>query len=295
MDVILIESESERGVKARIRLISAGMGSSGYYSEEVLERDSASAFPAGTHLYFNHLTDSQRWDSDGARDVRDLVGETLSDAEYDPETKSSWADALFYHKTIDQVKQIAPAIDLSIEAKGKRDEETGEVTEIVPHPRNAVSLVDRGGRDGKIVSFEEAIALFRPDLIESARIDSSDNTPVKESQLEMKPEDISAIVDAVTTALEPRFTKIEETLKPAENNSTVADVVEALISADLTESLRKRVYESADPVAELETIQAIKESLAEGVKAEDKETFSVGRIQESSKGSDAFFSTAWRA
>lgn len=283
MLIKLIESTSN-GVKARVRLLSAGMGSSGFYPAEVIERDGPTAFPAGTKLYIDHIGESEEWERNGSRSVNDLVGKTLTDAEYDPVEEALYADVLFYHGTADRIKEIFEDIDLSIEASGKRDE-SGEITELLVSKHNRVALVPEGGRDGKITEFLESVKDLRPNLKESGKIDSTEQ---KEFQ-EMKPEDIAAVVAALKAELEPRFSAIEESLKPVgpADDASISEVVEALIAADLPEDLRKNIYESAEPLKAIEAIASIRESL----KSADKEV--VGKIQEASKNATSFLSGSW--
>lgn len=284
MLIKLIESTSN-GVKARVRLLSAGMGSSGFYPAEVIERDGPSAFPAGTKLFIDHIGENEEWERNGSRSVNDLVGKTLSDAEYEPVEEALYADVLFYHGSADRIKEIFEDIDLSIEASGKRDE-NGEITELLVSKHNRVALVPEGGRDGKITEFLESVKDLLPNLKESGKIDSTEQ---KEFQ-EMKPEDIAAVVAALKAEFEPRFSAIEESLKPVEQeeDTTIAEVVEALIAADLPEDLRTDVYESAEPLKVIESFTKIRESLSKAAEEDN-----VGRIHEAAKTSTSFISGSW--
>ena len=283
MTVRIIESASN-GVKAQIRLIRAGMGSSGYYSPDVLETYGPAAFPAGTHLFVNHITSSEEWERNGSRDVRDLVGKTLEEATYDPDDESLYATALFYNKDADTIKEIFEDIDLSIEAAGKRDE-NGEILELIPSPHNAVTLVPRGGREGKIVAFLEAAREYPNMLSEHGKMDT--NEPTHETDFSMTPEDIEKIVEAVAG-------KISEIVAPApdpeptpeDDKLPVADVVEALIDANIPKELRAQVYESDDPMKEIEKIKTIRESFASA-----EPTFN-GKVQEA-QTSTTFIGRGW--
>lgn len=65
------------GSRREVTIIRAGWGSSGYYSEQVLERDIPRIFPSGSHMYLDHPTESE----DAARperSLRDWVGVTES-------------------------------------------------------------------------------------------------------------------------------------------------------------------------------------------------------------------------
>ena len=212
---------------ARIRLIRAGQGSSGFYSPELLERCGSAAFPKGTFLYFNHKDPA-------GRDILDAFGATISETSYDAEDQSLWADADIFTTHREFISEIAKYADLSIEAAGEKDDE-GNVTEILPNPFNAVALVPRGGREGKIA-----------EIMESAEYGSVINNENQRKDAGMTPEDIQKIVEALVTAITPEFAKITEALKPADDQdkevAQASDVAEALIAANLPKSARTRVY-----------------------------------------------------
>lgn len=290
MTVRIIESQ-KNGVRVRIRLISSGLGSSGYYSPEVLEQYGPTAFPSGTHLFMNHLTETEYWDRAGSRDVRDLVGKTISEAEYIAEEQALYAEALIYNKNADLVKEIFEDIDLSIEAAGKKSD-NGEVTELLADPHNAIALVPRGGRDGKITEFMESAS--KPDnlLRERDKMDSNESLQEKDKVV-MTPEDIEKIAEAFAAKIQPALTQITESLKPKEPEApeddavSAAEVTEALIAADLPKELRDKVYESADPIKEIENIKTIRESFAS--KSQEP---AVGRVQEAGV-SKSFVGRGW--
>ena len=49
--------------RRKIQIITPGWGSSGYYSAEVLQEAAANkVIPAGTHMYLNHASESERTD-----------------------------------------------------------------------------------------------------------------------------------------------------------------------------------------------------------------------------------------
>jgi hypothetical protein len=68
--------------KIKVSLITAGIGSSGYYSPQVLEAaGKAKVFPAGMHMYLNHVGEAESYDRRNVgRDVRDLAAVLTSDA-----------------------------------------------------------------------------------------------------------------------------------------------------------------------------------------------------------------------
>ena len=232
------------GGKVRIRLINEGQGSSGFYAGEMLETYGPAAFPKGTFLYFNH-------ENPESRDIRDAFGATLEDAVFEDENKGLWAEAEIFSSHQTFIKEIAKYAALSIEATGERDENEN-ITELTPNPFNAVALVSRGGRDGKIA-----------EILESAEYANVVNNETQRKDAGMTPEDIQKIVEALSAALAGEFAKITEALKPAEpepvNEDAIdpADVAEALISAELPKSARKRVFKAMESGVSLE--EAIKD------------------------------------
>ena len=59
MTIRLAESATAQvvGTRARIRIISEGIGSSGTYPADVIQRDGPAAWPAGTQIFMDHLTE----------------------------------------------------------------------------------------------------------------------------------------------------------------------------------------------------------------------------------------------
>jgi len=226
-----------KGGNARIRLIRAGQGSSGMYSPELLERCGATAFPKGSFLYFNH-------DNPASRDIRDAFGATTSDAIFESADNSLWAEAEIFSTHKEFISEISKYADLSIEAAGEKDDD-GNITEISANPFNAVALVPRGGREGKIA-----------EILESAEYANVIDNENQRKDAGMTPEDIQKIVEALTAALVPEFSKITEALKPAEpekqDEVTPSDVAEALIAANLPKSARTRVYKAVETGAAIE-------------------------------------------
>lgn len=255
------------GSKYRVRLITEGQGSSGFYAAEMLESCGPTAFPKGTFLYFNHQ-------SPDTRDVRDAFGVLAEDAAYDEKTKGLWADADIFEQHRGTIKELSPYADLSIEAAGELDEHDN-VTEISVSPWNAVALVPRGGRDGKMA-----------EIIEKASCDNLNNNDSLRKDKGMTPEDIQKIAEAVSAALADKFTALAEVLKPApevEDDKDKVDplgVAEALVEAGLPKSARVRVMESVKAGKEIaEAITAEKTYISEI----NEEAGKVGRIVESDK------------
>jgi hypothetical protein len=258
-----------KGAKRRIRLISEGQGSSGYYSGSLLERDGAAAFPKGTHIYLDHLTDSQYEDRQGSHSILDLVGVTISDAVFEEGALN--ADANFFSNFSSLVEEMREHIDLSIEAAGEVKE--GVVESLHPSPLNAVSIVPHGGRDGKILDLIES---YR----ESGKIDNvkPDADKVREDARKdkgMTPEEIDQIAEKLATALAPSFASLKEALTPVvpdAGDTEAADAVEvaeALVEAFPTsKASRTRVAEAVKNGAKVADAIEAEKTLVESVKAD---------------------------
>jgi len=262
-----------KGAKRRIRLISEGQGSSGYYSGTLLERDGATAFPKGTHIYLDHLTDSQYEDRQGSHSILDLVGVTISDAVFEEGALN--ADANFFSNFSSLVEEMREHIDLSIEAAGEVKE--GVVESLHPSPLNAVSIVPHGGRDGKILDLIES---YR----ESGKIDNvkPDADKVREDARKdkgMTPEEIKALQEALTaavaTAVVTGLTEIKEALAPVvpdagdPETADAVEVAEALVEAFPTsKASRTRVAEAIKNGAKVADAIEAEKTLVESVKAD---------------------------
>lgn len=229
--------------KADIRLISEGVGSSGVYPADVLKEFGPAAFPAGTKIYMDHLTESEQWERDGNHSGWNVIGVLTGDATYNESEKALDAPALFFSNVADFLKDAWEYMGLSIEAWAYSNDQ-GVVTEIIPHRGNAVALVPEAGRGGKIM-----------ELVESYKDSGIISNDTSERKHEMTPEEIRAVAEALGDVLRPAL----EALAPAEPDESaesveVAEVTEALIAADLPEPARKRVFEgisNGKAVAEL--------------------------------------------
>jgi hypothetical protein len=156
----LATAETGQGRRFRARLIAGDvLGSSGYYSREVVERDGPKVFPAGTHVYLDHPTESEKFDRP-ERSIRDLAGRIASTPVY--ERDGLYAD-------VEVIPQIAPTIEalqddigMSIRASGTYElgERDGRQVKVITAltAAESVDFVTKAGAGGRITA-----------LIESAR------------------------------------------------------------------------------------------------------------------------------
>lgn len=154
--------------RRRIQIITPGWGSSGYYSADVLERAASNkVIPAGTHMYFDHASDSERSDRP-ERSVRDIAAVLTEDATWDGSGLFADADILGPHAEL--IEALAPYIGVSISGSatdisiGEAEGRTGPIIEDLAHVAS-VDFVTRAGRGGAVL-LESA----RPSLVNARAI-----------------------------------------------------------------------------------------------------------------------------
>lgn len=149
--------EASAGTPANIRklqIISAGWGSSGYYSEDVLQEAAESGvIPAGTKMYLNHATQTDRKDIPERR-IQDIAAVLTEDASYADGALFSMVEIMGPHAEL--IESLAPYIGASIsgdatditigEAEGKR----GKIVEGIAHV-SSVDFVTNAGRGGMLL------------------------------------------------------------------------------------------------------------------------------------------------
>lgn len=272
-----------------VQLMSAGVGSSATYPADVLERDGATAFPRGTQIFLDHLTDEEDWQRDGSHSIKDLVGVTLEDATYEPTTESLRAPVKWFNGFESFIEEAKDFIGLSVEVFAIMAE--GVTESLVSSPFNAVAVVPRAGRDGKVLH----------SLIESYRethgtITSDDNTETGKGS-NVTPEEIKALVESL---VEPIVKGVTEALKPAEpvpaEESAVdrADVVEAALAEGLSKTARTRVLAAVEGGSALAEAISAEKALRDEILAEaEKVNESAGKIKSADAANEDFKVGGW--
>ena len=155
------DSISDTGI-ARIRIIKPGWGSSGYYSEKVLERDAQRVYTPGLHMYLNHPTTKEEKERP-ERDVRDLAGVIAGNVAYEkegPVGPGVYADALIFKDKRGFLGEIAPFIGISHRVMGKSvtGEADGRKGPIIESLDKGISVdyVTMPGAGGGIVQLYES-------------------------------------------------------------------------------------------------------------------------------------------
>jgi hypothetical protein len=146
-----------------LRLISPGWGSSGHYSAEVLETAGADrVFPAGTHMYLDHPTRSERSERP-ERSIRDLAAVLETDGiwqENHPDGPGIYAQARVFTPYRPVIAEMADHIGVSIRASaecsnGEAEGRRGRIIErIIEAP--SVDFVTRPGRGGQVLTILES-------------------------------------------------------------------------------------------------------------------------------------------
>lgn len=155
-----------------IQLITPGLGSSGYYSPEVVEAAAKDrVWPAGTHMFVDHPSESENYDRP-ERTVKDLAAVLMEDARWDPKandgTGALVAEARVFSQWRQPLAEMADVIGVSIRgtAEGEMGEVNGRQVQVFTRLVEGLSVdfVTRAGRGGKVLQ-----------ILESAR-------PVKEAR-----------------------------------------------------------------------------------------------------------------
>ena len=140
-----------------VGLISPGVGSSGIYSQEVLEAAATDkVWPKGTHMYFDHPSESDKFERP-ERSVRDLAAVLEEDARWDGTQLVSEVSIVGPYRELLTDDTFSAAIGVSIRASAEV-EETDEgrvITRLVEG--QSVDFVTHAGRGGSILDvFESA-------------------------------------------------------------------------------------------------------------------------------------------
>lgn len=154
----LVSPESGGKGVWRCCLIAADVqGSSGFYPADVLMRDGPLAFPAGTHVYLDHPTETEEKERP-ERGVLEMAGVLLDDARFEeaPDGRGLFAQVQFFEDVRQQIQQRAPHVGMSIRAAGEVEESTaGRIVRSISEGIS-VDVVTRAGAGGRLVTMTES-------------------------------------------------------------------------------------------------------------------------------------------
>jgi hypothetical protein len=259
---------------AYLKLIAPGWGSSGYYSADVLARDGAKAFPAGTKNFWNHQTAAE----ESARpegDLRDLASVLTEDARYDangPAGAGLYAKATVQPHYREHVDSMAKHIGMSIRASGRAKEgkAEGKAGPIIEQLTRGISVdyVTTPGAGGKILQLFEAAR--------GSRSQSEGETDMDEAQVKRLIETATAPLLGTITTLTAETTRLTKQLAEAERSKVGRAAVEELLEGiKLPKASKTRIADQlsgAIPVTEAGVIDTLKLKEAVERAAKDKAT-----------------------
>ena len=163
------------GRRQRIRLITPGWGSSGYYPAPVLEQAAKDrVFAAGTRMFLDHPLDEEVLGGRPERSLRDLAAVLVTNAIWDPDAKALFAEAQVFEPFRAALAEQAPHIGVSIRAAGSGEYGEAEgrkgliINRIVAV--ESVDFVTAAGRGGAIVSLLESARARPTDLAEARNV-----------------------------------------------------------------------------------------------------------------------------
>ena len=232
---ISFSAPASSGNKWRVKVIEAGWGSSGYYSESMLAEYGPQVFAKGTKVFMNHPSVNEVSDRP-ERDVHQLAGKLISDAVFSE--NGLVADVEFYSHYAPIIREMAGDVGLSIHAMGNASVGEAEgrqgpiIESLVADPLTSVDVVTVAGAGGKFLN-----------LLESYTRKDADATPVSESVSEgnvmsITKEEFDAAIagvkEAFVEAIKPVVESVSvlaEAAKPVEGE--VAPVVETLDAVEV--------------------------------------------------------------
>lgn len=160
----LLISEASPGLtktsdgRYRIRIITAGEGSSAVYPPAVLEQAAKDRiFPAGTRMHLDHPRESDV-DDLPARSVKDWCAVLTEDAVWDPTEQALDADAKVFRPYQVLVEDMKDHVGVSIHAWIESSPTPGKpvATRFLPSPHNTVDFVTAAGRGGRVLAALES-------------------------------------------------------------------------------------------------------------------------------------------
>lgn len=265
----IIETVSEGKQLSRnlwkIKLISAGQGSSGVYEAGMLEQYGPKAWPKGTKCFADHMTESEM-ESRPEGSIDRLLGVLETDPIF--ESDGLYANMRVFDDWNEKIASKFEHIGMSIRAFDADISESGVIEAIRPHQFNSVDVVTMPGAGGKIVAqISESLGTPKPAVEES-----KDNVVEKEIK-----EAVDKVLEMLTSLVEAQ--SVEEDDNTEQEVLDVFESAKVLAEAELPDAALARVKDAvaggadlAESVtAEQEYLQELTAALKESMKAEDKD------------------------
>lgn len=303
---LLVEKAGSDGSVWEIKIIEAGEGSSGYYVAEVLERDGAKAFPAGTRSFANHDSFD---DLMNGGDITRLMGKTLESATY--RDGALWAPWKVAPQWQEFVKEFHEQIGVSINTPGQREvgtigDYTGNVvTALENGPYTSIDVVVAPGAGGGFTRMLESAKEVLKGYLKESTAPAVDNDKENERKSHMEIEELAKEVSELREAMTGFITlatPLLETLKPAEapevdTTAAVTVAYEKAIDAGLPKRLRESVIAAvkADPTVDVDAAIKTETEFVESLKSDIAEAD--GFVRESApvnKDASTYVPRAWK-
>jgi hypothetical protein len=232
-------------------------GSSGFYPAEVLVRDGADAFPAGTHVYLDHPTERED-EERPERSVRDLAGVLLDDAAFEEseDGRGLFARIQFIEELRSRVHDLAKHIGLSIRAAGEVEEtSSGRIVRRISQGLS-VDLVTRAGAGGRLVTMTESSKADSPpgQDKETETATKTDNTIPSSSGTGALVSEVAAMREAFSDRVDQlviEVARMNSQLKEAQRANQKL-VEENRKTAENLEFLKERQEKADQAIAEAE-------------------------------------------
>ncbi len=257
-----------------VKIIEAGQGSSGNWTREALRRDAGEAWPAGTHMYWNHPTNSEARERP-ERDLEALAGVLESDAAWrddGPAGPGVYATAKVRDPFRGAIEDMRDWIGVSVRAMVSKEGE--DITQVHPGPINSVDFVTKPGAGGKVLEAFEA----------AGRGPQQPTQQTKQKEKPMEKEQLRELIGEAMQPFSDRLEKLEgavgtsqkatESLARRMTAAEVRDAARALVKeADIPEAAKVRVVESISASPKLDANgaldqQAFQTQAQEAIKAE---------------------------
>lgn len=247
----------EKGIWRALLIAADVQGSSGYYPAEVLKRDGARAFPAGTHIYYDHPSESEEMDLP-ERSVLKIAGYLLDDATFEetPEGRGLFSRIQFTEKAKPIAKELHSVIGLSIRAAGQIEETAGQRIVRSIQQGLSVDLVTRAGAGGRLVTMTESATPESPPAEQTAStavhtasaaaIPSTTGTGALLSEVASMKETLSDRVEQLSVEVARMASRLTEAQRKSEEqtreNQKLAETITFL--RERTESTDQKMAES---------------------------------------------------
>lgn len=226
-----------------IVLITPGKGTSGYYTEDLIKRDAASAWPAGSHSYINHLQAGE------VRNPEKLIGTLTEDAHWSDEKGGAVSRLRPLKHWREFVDEVAPHTGLSISAMGdgKLGEMDGEEVFIVeslsPSIQNTIDLVSFAGRGGYVESLLESAHASTHVETSAGDKEKETKTMADEAKLDQLISTVEALVTTITAERDARIAEAAGADTKTADAVKAVDATKAVESADITASAKAKLIE----------------------------------------------------